>query len=451
MDGLLIGPATRKQALFAGACALAIVLVLTLAAPHAREPWPAIAPFMPMCALTVFTTAVIAAFLLAARFAATRLPMLGALGGAYAFTAITVALQLLMFPGVFARTGLFGAGPYSATWMWVFWHGGFPLCVIAAVSIRDRVPVIAGARGRPAAWGWFLIGGPAFIGLALGMLALDARLAPPFHLAADANGLTDNPVGLVLCALNVAAMVVVLAKGRLRSVLDLWIAVALLASLVDAALNTLSVERFTLGWYVARAFSMLAPGVLVCVLVWEVSTLYRQLSEAHASLLQSSSRDALTRVYNRSFFDAQLRHEFERARRTGEPLSLIMIDVDHFKHYNDTFGHLHGDACLGAVANALVATLRRPGDFVARYGGEEFALVLPNTGPHDAGSLAERAREAVAQLGLPSPTPGGTLTVSAGCATSYLDVPASPGELIAAADVALYAAKRAGRNRVQIA
>lgn len=104
MYGLLIAPATRRQAIFASLCALAILLTLALAAPCARDALPAVGPFMPMCALTVFSTSCIAAFLLGARFAATRLPMLGALGGAYAFTAIAVALQLLMFPGVFTRT-----------------------------------------------------------------------------------------------------------------------------------------------------------------------------------------------------------------------------------------------------------------------------------------------------------------------------------------------------------
>ncbi|MBB2927420.1 hypothetical protein FHX59_001840 [Paraburkholderia silvatlantica] len=140
MDGLLIGPATRRQALFASVCAFAILLTFALAAPRARDALPGIAPFMPMCALTVFTTSSIAAFLLGARFAATRVAMLAALGGAYAFTAITVALQLLMLPGVFARTGLFGALPNSAAWMWVFWHAGFPALVIVAELVRSACP-----------------------------------------------------------------------------------------------------------------------------------------------------------------------------------------------------------------------------------------------------------------------------------------------------------------------
>ncbi|WP_233887491.1 sensor domain-containing diguanylate cyclase [Paraburkholderia flagellata] len=455
MDGLLIGPATRRQALFASVCAFAILLTLALAAPRARDVLPGIAPFMPMCALTVFTTSSIAAFLLGARFAATRVAMLAALGGAYAFTAITVALQLLMFPGVFARTGLLGALPYSAAWMWVFWHGGFPAFVIVAELVRKRLPAPPFARERLDARGWLLIAAPAALAALLGVLVTHVDLASPFHdveSAARASAIADNLAGLAICALNLIAIAIVLLKGRLRLVLDLWIVVALLASLVDAALNSLSIERFTVGWYVARVFSMFAPGVLVCVLVWEVTALYRQLAEEHATLIRASARDALTRVYNRSYFDEQFRQAFERATRSGQPLSLVMFDVDHFKHYNDAFGHLHGDACLGAVAGALAgtlaSTLREPGGFVARYGGEEFALVLPDAGADEAAALAERARGAVEQLGIPSPAAGGLVTVSAGCATRDAIVASSPNALIEAADAALYAAKHAGRNRV---
>ncbi|MCP3705856.1 GGDEF domain-containing protein [Paraburkholderia sp. CNPSo 3274] len=461
MDGLLIGPASRRQALFASVCAFAILLTLALAAPRARDALPGIAPFMPMCALTVFTTSSIAAFLLGARFAATRVAMLAALGGAYAFTAITVALQLLMFPGVFARTGLFGALPYSAAWMWVFWHAGFPALVIVAELVRKRLPAPPFARERLDARGWLLIAGPAAVAALLGVLVTHVDLASPFHDVANAapspgpsptSAIANNLAGLVICALNLIAIALVLLKGRLRLVLDLWIVVALLASLVDAALNTLSIERFTVGWYVARVFSMFAPGVLVCVLVWEVTALYRQLAEEHATLIRASARDALTRIYNRSYFDEQFHQAFERAARSGQPLSLVMLDVDHFKHYNDAFGHLHGDACLGAVAGALAvtlaSTLHPPRGFVARYGGEEFALVLPDTGADEAAALAERARAAVEQLGIPSPAAGGLVTVSAGCATRDAIVASSPNALIEAADAALYAAKHAGRNRV---
>lgn len=163
MESFLIQRATRQQAVCAGAIALSILLILAFAAPQAAVPLPAIGPFMPMCALTVFTTAGIAAFLLGAQFTVTRQPVLGALGGAYAFTALAVALQLLMFPGVFSPTGLFGARPASAGWMWVFWHGGFPLFVSLAVLARDRFgrqPIDAAHITR---WTWLLVGGPALV------------------------------------------------------------------------------------------------------------------------------------------------------------------------------------------------------------------------------------------------------------------------------------------------
>ncbi len=268
-------------------------------------------------------------------------------------------------------------------------------------------------------------------------------------MAPETNTLSGGRTGLVICSLDVLALVVVLLKGRLRTVLDLWVTIALLASFADASLNLLSMGPFTLGWYVARVFSMLAPGVLVCVLVWEVTVLYRELSEAHISLLHTSTRDALTRIYNRSYFDDQFRKEFERATRNGQPLSLVMVDVDNFKDYNDAFGHLRGDACLGAIAKALAGTARRSSDFVARYGGEEFAVVLPDTGSEEASVIAEQARLAVMDLGLIAPIPAGRVTVSAGCATNEHTMLNTPNALVQAADAALYDAKRAGRNRVQ--
>lgn len=447
MESFLIQRATRRQAIVAGAIALLILLTLALAAPRAGMPWPAINPFMPMCALTVFTTAGIAAFLLGAQFTVTRQPMLGALGGAYAFTALAVALQLLMFPGVFSPTGLFGARPTSAVWMWVFWHGGFPLFVILAVLMRDRLSRDAIPAGQVNLWAWLLIGGPVAVGAMLCGFALLTDLPPPLHAT---NG--DNPVAVVLWAINAIAVLLVVAKSRLRAVLDVWLAVAALACLTDTTLNLLSTDRFTVGWYVARLFSMFAPGVLVCVLVWEVTALYRRLFEAHVSLRQASMHDALTGLYNRSYFNEQIGTTLGAAQHTGQPLSLVMVDVDHFKRYNDAFGHLKGDACLAAVADALAGVVRRPADFIARYGGEEFVVVLPETDAPQAQALAERAREAVLRLRIEATAPSRYVTVSAGCATAV------PGEgalsidtLVETADAALYRAKAAGRNLVMSA
>jgi diguanylate cyclase (GGDEF)-like protein len=126
-----------------------------------------------------------------------------------------------------------------------------------------------------------------------------------------------------------------------------------------------------------------------------------------------------------------------------------MVDIDNFKAYNDAFGHLRGDACLHAVAEALAQTAATAGQYVARYGGEEFVIVLPGSALEDATALAEQARHAVIGIGLTAPGPGGRVTVSAGCACSEGREPSNASELLGAADAALYAAKRAGRNRVE--
>ncbi len=447
MDSFLIQQATPRQATFAGATAVIIILILAAAVPQAAHPLPAVNPFMPMCALTVFTTAGIAAFLLGAQFIVTRQPMLGALGGAYAFTALAVVLQLLMFPGVFTPTGLFGAHPASAGWMWVFWHGGFPFFVTLALLARERFKPEAVDAAHIARWTWLLVGGPVAVGLLLCGLVLAIDLPPALGQGGNAPA-AGHATAPILWALNVVALLLVLARGRLRSVLDLWLAIAALACFTDTSLNLLSPDRFTVGWYVARIFSMFAPGVLVCVLVWEVTTLYRRLFEAHVSLQRMSTRDALTGIYNRSYFNEQFPRAFDEAQRKGAPCSLVMIDVDHFKRYNDTFGHLKGDGCLVAVASALEGVMHRRTGFIARYGGEEFAVVLPDASPRDALLLAESAREAVLCLRIEAPTPSRYVTISAGCATTAPESTAPLEALVEAADATLYRAKAAGRNMV---
>ena len=452
MEGILIQHTTQRQLWFGALTALVILLTLGIAAPHANVALPAVEPFMPMCALTVFTTASIAAFFLGAQFTVTRQPVLGALGGAYAFTALAVALQLLTFPGVFAPHGLLGARPQSAAWMWVFWHAGFPCFVMAALVARERLTRAPVGAKETRRWTVALVGGPAIAAALLCALALNVSLPPAFHPPRDTAVLPVSGIALVVWVLNVLALVVVLVTGRLRTTLDLWLAIAVLACLTDTTLNLLSTNRFTVGWYVARVFSMFTPGALVCVLAWEVTMLYQQLFEAHATLIRSSARDGLTGAFNRSHFNDHFHTLFLQARRQGEPLSLLMVDVDRFKAYNDAFGHVNGDACLIAVANALAGAVRRPADIVARYGGEEFAIVLPNTGARGARVVADEVRDAVLRLDLAMPdSPAGRVSVSVGCATVSADDLSTPDALIEAADAALYRAKDTGRNRVVVA
>lgn len=160
--------------------------------------------------------------------------------------------------------------------------------------------------------------------------------------------------------------------------------------------------------------------------------------------------DGLTGIPNRRRFDTMLDTEWRRALRDQGALSLLMMDVDHFKAYNDHYGHGAGDECLRRVARALRDALMRPADFLARYGGEEFAVVLPACDRAGTQQVAENLRAVVAALAIPHAYSGTAdrVTMSIGCATQTPGQDERPGILIETADHALYQAKQAGRNRV---
>ncbi len=170
----------------------------------------------------------------------------------------------------------------------------------------------------------------------------------------------------------------------------------------------------------------------------------------YRDLLENLSMcDGLTGVANRRRFDECMEKEWRRLSRSRMPISLIMIDIDLFKGYNDTYGHLAGDDCLRKVAGALAGVPKRTADLLARYGGEEFACILPETGLSGALVVAETFRQRVMALALPHPssTVADCVTVSLGIATRIPGPGTKPLDLVEAADYFLYQAKKAGRNQ----
>ncbi|MBB4001437.1 diguanylate cyclase (GGDEF)-like protein/PAS domain S-box-containing protein [Aurantimonas endophytica] len=171
--------------------------------------------------------------------------------------------------------------------------------------------------------------------------------------------------------------------------------------------------------------------------------------EAQSALELLASLDGLTGIANRRAFDVRFESEWELAARSGQPLSLLMIDIDHFKIYNDHLGHQCGDDCLKRIAQIIVGETRGDVDIVARYGGEEFAVVLPHAGLDGALSVAHRILEATDRAAIPhhEASSQDRVTISIGAASRNSEM-TSPADLIAAADASLYAAKQRGRNLI---
>lgn len=180
----------------------------------------------------------------------------------------------------------------------------------------------------------------------------------------------------------------------------------------------------------------------------ELEEANKLLRQANMELEKISITDKLTNLYNRRYFDKTLQEAWALAKRESKPLALIMIDIDKFKNFNDTYGHMAGDKCLNKIANEIKNIINRPEDCLARYGGEEFAVILPDTPIDGAVTLAEKIREKVEKIRDYDEEIDRRVTVSLGVAAIVPDHTTSPKDLIHAADQALYQAKEVGRNQV---
>ncbi|HEX5212725.1 MAG TPA: GGDEF domain-containing protein [Pseudolabrys sp.] len=243
-------------------------------------------------------------------------------------------------------------------------------------------------------------------------------------------------------------------------IIYVYLPVRLLAAAAFAAFYS----TIALTWWVTVHGAALGAEHLYFGVLWVM--LANGLGFAAANALQRSQRtqfaqslllrrllstDSLTGIGNRRRFDDALAREWRRCRRAGMPMSLLMIDVDHFKAYNDHYGHQQGDDCLRQVARLLVDGAGRPGDLVSRYGGEEFLCMLPDTGMAGALAVADKLAATVRQADIhhPRSPAGARLTISIGAATAK-DLSGEPEALAAFADKLLYAAKAAGRNQVKV-
>jgi diguanylate cyclase (GGDEF)-like protein len=275
-------------------------------------------------------------------------------------------------------------------------------------------------------------------GIHWGLLAAAADVWPPLHSA-------QLPLMFVVVGL-VTAGTVVLAIER---VVCRWYPFAVMGPSLLTLLLSRTPDHLLLA---LMALIMVAYVFRVTRLVhddyWSSARARAELEERAVSLEHLSFTDALTQIPNRLHFQRALEQSWAEGMRTGQPLSLLMIDMDHFKVINDTFGHAAGDACLKAAAQSLRAVLGRSNDLVARYGGEEFVALLIDADPDQAQLIAQRLRREVAAARIVHDGHSLRIACSIGLATMAPNRETGPADLIERADRALYAAKQQGRDRV---
>ncbi|WP_010464729.1 GGDEF domain-containing protein [Acidovorax radicis] len=456
-------PAGSRETGFAFATIFVSAALFVVAVGFARIPLGPFPSFIPIYVTALVICDLITAVLLFGQYRVLRSVALLVLAGGYLFTATSTTAYALIFPGLFAPSGLLGSGPQTSSALYMLWHTGFPLAVMAYVSARKgplRLPALVRvARAKP----WQGIAG--VVALVVSVVVLFTAFATsghaflPMFMAGDRTTVVGKVFLVGIWLLSLAALGR-LWRGKPHTVLDVWLHVVMSVWVFDIALAAvLNTGRYDLGWYVGRIYGLLAAGFLLIVLLSETARQHARLMQvtaelrvANDTLWQISMKDGLTRLANRRSFDTHLAEHLAVAVRHHRHLALVLVDVDHFKDFNDAYGHQAGDECLKSIARALDTCCQRPADLAARYGGEEFAMVLPDTDREGAVHIAHAAQKAVAalQIAHQHSSTGVWVSISSGVASVRPGDGLSAQALIGEADKALYRAKNSGRNQVAV-
>jgi diguanylate cyclase (GGDEF)-like protein len=430
----------REHYLFCGTLIVLIIGAGALLTPIANHPLIAIPGYMSAFGAFMVVINLLLSALLFSRGVIEEESSAIRLGAAYFFVAVIFVPLMAAFPGGFVTEPLIGTH-VSSVWLWAFWHAGLGLGIIRYALGRDATK----ASVPRSMLGAILIVILLTLVATRGLPSLPAMLADG-HTLFTGFGAFVPPA--ILAILAVALLLLITRRQPSRE--RLWLIVAVVAACFDVWLTYRGTARFSIGWYVAKLGSLLTSLSMLVSLMYDVTALRHRVLVANAMLLELAHRDGLTGLPNRRLFDQTIQEEWRRAARKREPISLMMIDVDFFKAYNDQYGHLRGDDCLRQIAGALQGMIRCPGDRVARFGGEEFVIILPDTAAVGPAEFASSLHAKLRMLAIPHEgSPFGHVTVSIGLVTMVPEPGSRHEEFLELADARLYRAKQRGRNQTE--
>ncbi|MBX9806152.1 MAG: GGDEF domain-containing protein [Alphaproteobacteria bacterium] len=422
--------------------AFSIIIILCLLCTYFASTSDVLRPAMPawvaLCSISVFIASIQTAYLLYYQSKIASDSPMALLACGYMAISLLAFGRMIFLPDVFSNTLTWESGSQTSTWIWMIWHAIFPL-VIILYSLQTAGKLTLSHNY----YRWAFILSPFVVILLASLIFYNIDVLPTISL-----GYQSYPLEFDLALSFLAVLALVPWKGNFSRV-DLWLFLAIVAHTLDIIYVIMGEERYSTGWYLGLMNSVLASCVILGVFIQHIISMANEAALANQDLNILAETDALSGLANRRKFDSILKTLWTLAFQQKGTVCLIIVDIDHFKLYNDKFGHPAGDKCLSDVASAIKKVARREMDLVARIGGEEFAIILYGVKAKKAHDIAEEARSAVETLRIPSPLDEKKpVTISVGYALTTPDAQDNSHSLFEKADQALYAAKHGGRNRV---
>jgi diguanylate cyclase (GGDEF)-like protein len=432
----------RRGALLAAA---ALILVAVGVTPFASRQLPVSMPLLATLLTATILGLAINGLLLIFQARALRSLPTAVLATGFCYATATIVPYVLLYPGMYPPlVATLGGGMATISFLWFSAHAGILVSILMFFRLREWSPDDPRLRRDARA---FIIA-MAVVYVAITSTAIWSHALPGGFENEHLTPFFLRVLAPTVLTLAVVAIVTVLRRSSQATLLDLWLGIVALALIVEVYVAILGRTRFTVGWYTSATTVVVSELALLGMMLGQAASRYVSLVQRALVLENEAHTDTLTGLPNRRRFDEEFARAFGSAQRRDRPLAIAIADIDHFKRYNDAFGHQAGDRALHAIGRAIANSVGRSGDFAARYGGEEFVVILEETTGEGAGDIAERIRTGAITAGFNAPD-GGPLTVSVGIAVRAPNERAE--DLLRRADEALYTAKDGGRNRVAIA
>ena len=461
LDALLpnqdASPATRsttdKQKVRALFICGVIALITAVFVPLAGVQWARIPAFLPTYQTALIIAYVITGYLIFAQYQVTHSVALLFLSGGCIYTGAILVAQFLTFPGMFVAQGALVGGDQTTIWLWCLWHVGPSMGIFLYIASEWLRPsYIVDDPKRTARW--FGLALVLIFSVSIAGVTVFHDLLPVLDIAGNFHRITTTGIAPVIQLLTGAALLLLWRVTRFRTVLQVWLGVALFALLCDNMITMLGGSRLSVGWYVGRFNALISATVIMLFYLAEINRAYlksagdaRQIAASYVQLqvkVDEARIDHLTGLASRSLFLEQAAAMRNSSVNDDKSAAVLFIDLDGFKGINDQFGHDHGDTVLMQTAAALRASLRDR-DIAGRLGGDEFVVCLTAPSAFIDGKAEKIAERIVNKVG----GIGNGVGCSVGiviCDLATLDIETA----IRQADEAMYSAKKRGKNRFVI-